>query len=221
MERVPPSLDGNSRRSFSLCAAARVFGNGFALSGFSWGSTSPVLLLALVEVFLWGGSLGKILWPGARCEDFWREAGVMLNFLEEHPRSSWRRCGALCELSRVSGHWDEAVAFLSLAGISTFLRHADMLVGAALVVGLVMLVAFGALCVTAVWGRPPRRSPRPEEPPERAVEEPAMELHDLGQWLCLDPFQMKLRARSPEWLWSVRANPGQAGRVFPEQPPLH
>ncbi|KFO54722.1 hypothetical protein N302_08611, partial [Corvus brachyrhynchos] len=104
-------------------------------------------------------------------------------------------------------------------GISTFLRHADMLVGAALVAGLVMVVAFGALCVTAVWGQPPRRSPRPEEPPGRAVEEPAMELHNLGECLRLDPFQLKLRARPPEWLWSVRAHPGQAGSAFPEQPP--
>lgn len=94
-----------------------------------------------------------------------------------------------------------------------------MLVGAALVAGLVMLVAFSALCVTALWGRPPRRSPRPEEAPARAVEEPAMELHDLGECLRLDPFQLKLRARPPEWLWSVRARPGRAGRVFPEQPP--
>ncbi|NWT23106.1 AGRE2 protein, partial [Cardinalis cardinalis] len=106
-------------------------------------------------------------------------------------------------------------------GISTFLRHADMLVGAALVAGLVLLVAFGGLCVTALWGQAPRRSPRPEEPAVRAVEEPAMELHSLGQCLQLDPFQLKLRARSPEWLWNVRAPPGQAGQgqPFPEQPP--
>ncbi|XP_037989401.1 uncharacterized protein LOC119699655 isoform X4 [Motacilla alba alba] len=105
------------------------------------------------------------------------------------------------------------------AGISTFLRHADMLVGAALVAGLVLLVAFGVLCVTALWGQTPRRSPRPEEPPVRAVEEPAMELHNLGECLQLDPFQLKLRARTPEWLWSVRVHPGQAGQLFPEQPP--
>ncbi|NXK61981.1 FBLN4 protein, partial [Sylvietta virens] len=107
------------------------------------------------------------------------------------------------------------------AGISTFLRHADMLVGAALVAGLLTLVAFGALCVTAVCGRAPGRRPRPEAAAAaaRAAEEPAMELHDLGQCLRLDPFQLKLRARSPEWLWSVRAHPGQAGRLFPEQPP--
>ncbi|NXY36985.1 AGRE2 protein, partial [Pomatorhinus ruficollis] len=104
------------------------------------------------------------------------------------------------------------------AGISTFLRHADMLVGAALVAGLVMLVAFGVLCVTVVCGRAPsRRRPRPEEEPVvRAEEEPAMELHRLGECLQLDPFQLKLRARSPEWLWSVRAQPGQA---CPERPP--
>ncbi|XP_066033798.1 uncharacterized protein [Chamaea fasciata] len=96
------------------------------------------------------------------------------------------------------------------AGISTFLRHADMLVGAALVAGLVMLVAFGVLCVTALRGRAPSRSsPGPEE-------EPAMELHRLGECLQLDPFQLKLRARSPEWLWSVRAHHGQ---VCPEEPP--
>ncbi|XP_064271860.1 uncharacterized protein LOC135297836 [Passer domesticus] len=104
------------------------------------------------------------------------------------------------------------------AGISTFLRHADMLVGAALVTGLVLLVAFGALCVTALWGQAPRRSPRPEEPPVRAVEEPAVELHALGECLQLDPFQLKLRARAPEWLWSVRGQPGPAGQRFPEPP---
>ncbi|NWZ70092.1 AGRE2 protein, partial [Acrocephalus arundinaceus] len=107
------------------------------------------------------------------------------------------------------------------AGISTFLRHADMLAGAALVAGLVLLVAFGVLCVTALWGRAPSgRSPtRPEEAAVRAEEEPAMELQRLGECLQLEPFQLKLRARSPEWLWNVRAHPGQAGQHFPEQPP--
>ncbi|CAN8203081.1 unnamed protein product [Coccothraustes coccothraustes] len=105
------------------------------------------------------------------------------------------------------------------AGISTFLRHADMLVGAALVAGLVLLVAFGGLCVAALWGQAPGRSPEPEEAAVRAVEEPAMELHGLGECLQLDPFQLKLRARPPEWLWSVRAHPGQAGQQFPEQLP--
>ncbi|KFV51422.1 hypothetical protein N328_06993, partial [Gavia stellata] len=63
--------------------------------------------------------------------------------------------------------------------------------------------------------------PSPEDPPVRAVEEPAMELHDLGQCLRLDPFQLKLRARPPEWLWGARAHPAQAYRVFLEQsPPL-
>nr|XP_030125246.3 uncharacterized protein LOC105759051 [Taeniopygia guttata] len=104
------------------------------------------------------------------------------------------------------------------AGVSAFLRHADMLVGAALVAGLVLLVAFSGLCVTALRGQAPRRSPGPKEPVVRAVEEPAMELHDLGECLRLDPFQLKLRARAPEWLWSVRAHPGQAGGLSPEQP---
>ncbi|XP_063247686.1 uncharacterized protein LOC134547534 [Prinia subflava] len=103
------------------------------------------------------------------------------------------------------------------AGISTFLRHADMLVGAALVAGLVMLVAFCVLCVTVLCGRAPGRSPRPEEPAVR--EEPAMELQSLGECLQLEPFQLKLRARTPEWLWSVRAHPGQAEQTFPEQLP--
>ncbi|NXR79992.1 FBLN4 protein, partial [Pycnonotus jocosus] len=104
------------------------------------------------------------------------------------------------------------------AGISTFLRHADMLVGAALVAGLVLLVAFGVLCVTALRGRAPgRSSPSPEEEPA-VREQPAMELHRLGECLQLDPFQLKLRARSPEWLWSVRAQPGQVGRGCPERP---
>ncbi|XP_018776614.3 uncharacterized protein LOC103821345 isoform X2 [Serinus canaria] len=110
------------------------------------------------------------------------------------------------------------------AGISTFLRHADMLAGAALVAGLVLLVAFGGLCVTALWGQVPGRSPRPEEAAVRAaeepaMEEPAMELQGLGELLQLEPFQLKLRARPPEWLWSVRAHPGQAGPQLPERPP--
>ncbi|NXK92761.1 AGRE2 protein, partial [Formicarius rufipectus] len=107
------------------------------------------------------------------------------------------------------------------SGISFFLRHTDILVGAAIVASLVMLVAAGLLCVTATWGRHPRSSPSPEEPSERAVEEPGMELHDLEECLSLDPFQLKLRARPPEWLWSVRAHRGQACQVFLEQsPPL-
>ncbi|NXK36715.1 FBLN4 protein, partial [Piprites chloris] len=103
------------------------------------------------------------------------------------------------------------------SGISFFLRHADVLVGAAIVAVLVMLAAAAALCVTAMWRRHPRRSPGLEEPSGRAVEEPEMELHDLGECLRLDPFQLKLRARPPEWLWSVRAHHGQACQVFLEQ----
>ncbi|KFQ61143.1 hypothetical protein N334_03894, partial [Pelecanus crispus] len=83
------------------------------------------------------------------------------------------------------------------SGISLFLRHADILVGAAIMAGLVMLVAAGALCRVARWGLCPRRNRSPEEPPVRAVEEPAMELHDLGECLRLDPFQLKLPARPP------------------------
>ncbi|KAJ7396028.1 hypothetical protein BTVI_149010 [Pitangus sulphuratus] len=100
------------------------------------------------------------------------------------------------------------------SGISFFLRHADTVVGAAIVAVLVMLAAAGVLCVTAMWRWHPKRSPGPEEPSVRAVEEPEMELHDLGECLRLDPFQLKLRARHPEWLWSVRAHHGQ---VFLEQ----
>ncbi|KFQ40762.1 hypothetical protein N332_07852, partial [Mesitornis unicolor] len=118
------------------------------------------------------------------------------------------RSGTLCIRARQSG-------------IAFFLRHADILVGAAIVAGLVMLVAAGALCKTARWGCCPSRNLSPEEPPVRAVEEPAMELHDLEEFLRLDPFQLKLRARSPEWLWGARAHPGQAYRVCLEQgPPL-
>ncbi|KGL99229.1 hypothetical protein N301_02031, partial [Charadrius vociferus] len=95
-------------------------------------------------------------------------------------------------------------------GIGFFLRHGDILVGAAITAGLVMLVAAGVLCRAARQGRHPRRNPSPEEPPVRAVEEPAMELHNLGECLRLDPFQLKLRARPPEWLWDARAHPGQA-----------
>ncbi|NWH77124.1 AGRE2 protein, partial [Piaya cayana] len=106
-----------------------------------------------------------------------------------------------------------------LSGIGFFLRHADILVGAAITAGLVMLVAAGALCRASMRKRYPRRSQSPEEPPVRAAEEPAMELHDLGECLRLDPFQLKLRARPPEWLWGVRTHPGQAYQVFLEQSP--
>ncbi|KFQ18103.1 hypothetical protein N331_04850, partial [Merops nubicus] len=95
-------------------------------------------------------------------------------------------------------------------GISFLLRHADILVGAAIVAALAMLVAAGAMCRVGRWGRHRKRNPSPEEPPVRAVEEPEMELHDLGECLRLDPFQLKLRARSPEWLWDVRAHSSQA-----------
>ncbi|KAK2531822.1 hypothetical protein Q9233_005482 [Columba guinea] len=92
------------------------------------------------------------------------------------------------------------------SGISFFLQHADILVGAAIVSGLAMLVAAGVLC----WQRwHPRRNPSLEESPVRVVEEPVIELHDLGECLRLDPFQLKLRARPPEWLWGARAHPSQ------------
>ncbi|KFP91104.1 hypothetical protein N311_04539, partial [Apaloderma vittatum] len=91
------------------------------------------------------------------------------------------------------------------SGISSFLRHADILVGVAITAALVMLAAAGALCRTAIQKQCARRNPSPEEPPARPVEEPVMELHDLGECLRLEPFQLKLRARAPEWLWSARA----------------
>lgn len=84
---------------------------------------------------------------------------------------------------------------------------------------LAMLVAAGTMCRVAKWRRRPRRNPSPEEPPVRAAEEPVIQLHDLGECLRLDPFQLKLRARPPEWLWRARAQPGQACRVFLEQSP--
>ncbi|NXS63693.1 FBN1 protein, partial [Brachypteracias leptosomus] len=105
----------------------------------------------------------------------------------------------------------------SRPGISFLLRHADILVGAAIMAALATLVAAGAMCRVGRWGRHPRRTLSPEEPPVRAVEEPAMELHDLGECLRLDPFQLKLRARPPEWLWGTRTHPGQAYQVFLEQ----
>ncbi|NXM84335.1 AGRE2 protein, partial [Oenanthe oenanthe] len=104
-------------------------------------------------------------------------------------------------------------------GISSLLRQVDTLAGAALVAGLVLLVAFAALCVRAVRGRAPGSSAGPEGPAGGSTEEPAMELHALGECLRLDPFQLKLRARTPEWLWSVRAHHGPAGPAFPEPPP--
>ncbi|XP_051639532.1 uncharacterized protein LOC127469382 [Manacus candei] len=108
------------------------------------------------------------------------------------------------------------------SGISFFLRHTDILVGATIVSVLMMLVAAGILCVTAVWRRHPRRSPGLEEPSVRAVEEPEMELHDLGECLRLDPFQLKLRARPPEWLWSVHAHHGSSKLANADgAPPAH
>ncbi|CAM9849191.1 unnamed protein product [Bubo scandiacus] len=107
------------------------------------------------------------------------------------------------------------------SGMGFFLRHADILVGAAIMAGLAMLVAAGAMCRVARWGQHPRRNLSPEESPVRAVEEPVMELHDLEECLHLDPFQLKLRARPPEWLWTARAHTSQAYRVVLEQsPPL-
>ncbi|NXJ04970.1 AGRE2 protein, partial [Odontophorus gujanensis] len=108
------------------------------------------------------------------------------------------------------------------SGLGFLLRHADILVGASITASLALLVAAGALC-WAKWRRwHLRRSLGPEESPERAVEEPpVMELQDLEDCLRLDPFQLKLRARPPEWLWGARAHNGQAYRVFLEQsPPL-
>ncbi|NWI66570.1 AGRE2 protein, partial [Todus mexicanus] len=104
------------------------------------------------------------------------------------------------------------------SGINFFLRHADILVGAAIVGALAMLVAAGVMCRMGRGGWHPRKNPSTEEPPVRAVEEPMVELHDLGECLRLDPFQLKLRARAPEWLWGVRAHPSQAYPVFLEQP---
>ncbi|XP_021248412.1 uncharacterized protein LOC110396860 [Numida meleagris] len=108
------------------------------------------------------------------------------------------------------------------SGLGFLLRHADILVGAAITASLVLLVAAGALCWAKWRRRHPSRALEPEEPLERAVEEPpVIELRDLGDCLRLDPFQLKLRARPPEWLWGARAHPGQAYRVFLEQsPPL-
>ncbi|XP_065538276.1 uncharacterized protein LOC136015776 isoform X4 [Lathamus discolor] len=105
------------------------------------------------------------------------------------------------------------------SGISFFLRHADILVGAAITAALSMLVAAGVLCRAAVRGRHLKRTLSLEEPPARAAEEPVMELHDLGQCLRIDPFQLKLRARPPEWLWAARVHHAQEYRVFLEQSP--
>ncbi|NXH13780.1 AGRE2 protein, partial [Bucco capensis] len=104
------------------------------------------------------------------------------------------------------------------AGI-IFLQHADILVGAALMAVLAMLVAAGAMYRAGSRGKHCRRNPSPEEQPAgpSSLEEPAMELHDLGQCLNLDPFQLKLRARTPEWLWGARGQAGQTYQVFVEQ----
>ncbi|OXB82835.1 UNVERIFIED_CONTAM: hypothetical protein H355_010405 [Colinus virginianus] len=105
-----------------------------------------------------------------------------------------------------------------LSGLGFLLRHADILVGASITASLALLVAAGALCCSKWRRRRLRRVLGPEESPERAMEEPpVMELQDLEDCLRLDPFQLKLRARPPEWLWGARAHPGQAYRVFLEQ----
>ncbi|OXB51731.1 hypothetical protein ASZ78_007314 [Callipepla squamata] len=105
-----------------------------------------------------------------------------------------------------------------LSGLGFLLRHADILVGASVTASLALLVAAGALCWAKWRRRRLRRALGPEESPERAMEEPpVMELQDLEDCLRLDPFQLKLRARPPEWLWGARAHPGQAYRVFLEQ----
>ncbi|NXL91377.1 AGRE2 protein, partial [Alectura lathami] len=107
------------------------------------------------------------------------------------------------------------------SGMGFLLRHADVLVGAAITAALALLVAAGAMCRTKWRRRRLGRALRPEEPPEQVAEEPVLELRDLEDCLRLDPFQLKLRARPPEWLWGARAHPGQAYRVFLEQsPPL-
>ncbi|XP_035177336.1 uncharacterized protein LOC118164142 [Oxyura jamaicensis] len=105
------------------------------------------------------------------------------------------------------------------SGMGFLLRHGDILVGAAIMACLVMLVAAAALCGAKCWGQCPRRDLGPEEPAERPAAEPVMELRDLEDCLRLDPFQLKLRARPPEWLWGARAHPGQAYHVFLEQSP--
>ncbi|NXP82916.1 MUP4 protein, partial [Ramphastos sulfuratus] len=98
---------------------------------------------------------------------------------------------------------------------TVFLQHADILVGAAIAAALATLVAAGAMCRAGRWRR--RRLPSPEEAPGRAAEEPRLELRDLGQCLRLDPFQLKLRARTPEWLWGARTPSAQAYQLYLEQ----
>ncbi|NXG75114.1 AGRE2 protein, partial [Baryphthengus martii] len=95
------------------------------------------------------------------------------------------------------------------SGINIFLHHVDILVGVAIMAALATLVAAGIMCRVHCWGRHPRRNLSPEEP-LRVTEESAMELHDLGECLRLDPFQLKLRARAPEWPWGARVHPSQA-----------
>lgn len=138
-------------------------------------------------------------------------------------------CGLALGLNISLGWWfwrgalpTPTQALALLTGMGFLLRHADILVGAAITASLTLLVAAGALCRAKWRRRHPGRALGPEEPPEQAVEEPpVMELQDLGDCLRLDPFQLKLRARPPEWLWGARAHPGQAYRVFLEQsPPL-
>ncbi|NXG46991.1 AGRE2 protein, partial [Psilopogon haemacephalus] len=98
-----------------------------------------------------------------------------------------------------------------------FLQHADILVGAAIMAALAMLVAAGAMCRVGRQRWSCKGLPNPEEAPARTAEELGMELQDLGQCLRLDPFQLKLRARTPEWLWGARTSSGQAYHLYLEQ----
>ncbi|XP_062429461.1 uncharacterized protein LOC134139102 [Rhea pennata] len=109
---------------------------------------------------------------------------------------------------------------LPRSGISSFFSHSKMLVGAAVILGLVLLVAVGILCGVARRRRP-GRDPCPEELGAQCEEEPeaavVMELSHLSDCLRLEPFQLKVRARPPDWICRTHAGPSQAYGVFIEQ----
>ncbi|XP_068796643.1 uncharacterized protein [Struthio camelus] len=106
------------------------------------------------------------------------------------------------------------------SGISFFFRHPEVLVGAAVSSVLVLLVAVGILCGVARQRRP-TGDPCPEEPGAQSEESSpvavVMELNHLDDCLRLEPFQLKVRARPPDWISQARASPGQAYGVFIEQ----
>ncbi|XP_054033175.1 uncharacterized protein LOC128899065 [Dryobates pubescens] len=151
------------------------------LPGARAGPEEPQLVSLLVEDVDECGAGPSLCGEQAEC--FNRPGTYLCRCREGYEDRSPTRSGTSCVPAPRSG--------------TVFLQYADILVGASLVAALAMLVAAGAMCRQR-WSC--RKSPSPEEPAGRAEEEPALELPALGECLRLDPFQLKLRARTPEWL---------------------